>query len=1320
MSDMYSVKIVKLNNSNYSNWKFRMELLLLKKNLWKKVILGDRPAPIPTSADNPTPTNAKQIEDWEEADDQARGSIGLTVEDDQLVHIRNKKSAKEVWKALKDYHEKNTLTNKVHLMRMICSLKLEAAGNAVEHINRMQELFTKLGDIGEDKLSETWSVAFLLSSLPEEYDSLITALETRKEEELTFALVQQKVIADYERRIHGEKASNDTILQVVSKSSGRCFFCKKQGHQKQNCSKYKEWIVKHPYKKSSNRTSDAGKPSNDKVKQMEEVSRNPSNDQVKLVDEKSIESEYRTDFLFTVGNISKDEWMIDSGATRHASNDINFFISLDNTYKSQVEVANGEFVNVEGIGTGVLSFVDKKGTVRSAMTKDVLYAPKLVGNVLSVSRLTKMGFMVEFSESVCSIKQNGETIGVGDSKDNTYCLRRSHQVKALMEHKDNCIHHWHKKLGHRDPEAIRKMHSNGMAGGLVIAECGIKETCDVCMKGKLTRLPFPKKSLSKSTATLDLIHSDVCSLPVVTSGGKKSIVTFIDDYSRFTVICLIRLKSEVEIKLKEFVEFVKTKFDRKPKIVRFDRGGEYIGKAVENFLNSQGTQIQLTAGYSPEQNGVAERKNRTLVEMGRCLLIEAKLPKTFWGEAIATANYIQNRVVTRVTNTTPYQLWNDSKPDLNHLEIFGSKCFVYVPKVKRDKLDNTGKEMIFVGYDGNSKAFRCYDATARKVIVSRDVKFTNVLSTTLHQEYHHEEKDNEVIIDLGASSDDTAENQSINVNPIQPTEVIIPTVSLNQLRVSQRSTKGQKPNRFIDEIRVTKEIMEPASYNEAILSEQKEFWLEAMMDEMESLKDNRTFELCELPDERKAIGCKWVYKIKRNCDGEIKRYKARLVGQGFSQQHGVDYDEVFAPVVRQTTFRVILSIAAKNNFSVYHLDVKTAFLYGELAESIYMKQPTGFSDGSAKVWLLKKSIYGLKQAARVWNQAIHKVFIDGGFEANKEDPCLYMKRMDDGHWCYILIYVDDMAVACKPEDMSYVEQILSAHFEIENLGPIKEFLGMKITRDGDGNFEICHSGYIKKIASIFGLENAKSVGTPLSVSYYRNQNEQKECLPDNTDYQKLIGHLLFLAINSRPDIAASISILGRRVSSPSQDDWTQLKNVVRYLMGSVNMKLKLSDVQGEKKNLVGYADADFAEDRDSRKSNSGQVFFLNGGAISWSCRKQTVVTLSSTEAEFVALSDACRETLWIRRLLKNMRESMEQPTVIYEDNQSCLEYIKKEKFSLRMKHVDTDAHFVKDYVDKRIVKCAWVPTDEMIADLFTKPLSLGKHTKFRSLIGLQD
>lgn len=1271
MTDFKS-NIVKLNNSNYSNWKYKVQLLLMKENLFKKVIEGERPVP-------ENDANRKLIEAWDDADSQAQAYIGLTVEDDQLIHIRERKSAKEMWFALKDYHEKSTLTNKVHLMRLICSLKLEEGGSVPNHIIRMQELFLKLRHIGEESLSDSWSVAMLLSSLPRSYDPLITALETRSEEELTFAVVQQKVIAEYERRQHAEENSNsgEKVLKSISskdskKFSMKCYFCKKEGHMKQSCRKYIKWKEKHPDKgtmKSSN--------------------------------ENKVNTVEYKEALFSVG-IRSNSWILDSGATRHVSNDLAFFTSVNKSHKDKIEVANGEMIDVDGIGSGNLLLKNREGIVTSIFVSGVLYAPGVISSLISVRQLTLENFSVNFHDDCCEIIKNGKQIGIADSVGNLYKLRQSHKVNAAIEHKEHCIHNWHRKLGHRDPEAIKKMHAEGLIDDLKLVDCGIKMSCDTCLKGKLTRLPFPKQSKGESIAPLDLIHTDVCGpMQTVTPGGKRYLVTFIDDYSRYTHIYLLSNKSEVPGILKRYVELVKNKFGRKIKVIRSDRGGEYLSTNLRKFLAEEGIQTQLTAAYSPQQNGVAERKNRTLVEMARCMLIDAGLPNQFWGEAVVTANYIQNRVLTRVKKRTPYELWYGRKPKVGNFQIFGSKCFVHVPTEKRQKLDNTGIEMTFFGYDEESKAYRCYNQSINKVVISRDVRF----SPEVHQ------SDN-------SKSENAEENEGINpeIEVSVPREIEIQeehSANGSQIRVSQRSTKGIPPKRLIEEIHVTKdEIPEPKTYNEAISSKFKENWVKAMKEEIKSLKKNNTWELCNLPKDRKAVGSKWVFKVKRSTDGSVK-FKARLVARGFSQKYGEDYDETFAPVVRQTTLRTLLSIAAKEKLAVHHFDVETAFLHGELNETIYMKQPTGFIEGDfSKVCLLKKSIYGLKQAARVWNEAVHEVIVDANFKQSKTDQCLYSKKMNN-NWCYILVYVDDIIIAGKTENTIHeVESILSKEFKIKALGPIKQYLGIAVTKDSDGNFELCQSNYINKVAFDFGLSDAKEVKTPLDQSY--GKSECTDLLKDNTKYQKLIGCLLYISINTRPDISASVSILAQKVSFPSEEDWAQLKRVVKYLKSTSGMKLKLSNITSQESvELIGYADANWAEDRQTRKSNSGYVFFLNGGVISWCCRKQTCVSLSSTEAEYIALSEACQETLWLRRLLQDMHQDINSATTIYEDNQSCLCMVKGGKFSNRTKHIDTKYHFVKDCVDKQLIECKYCPTDIMVADLLTKPLSANRHALLR-------
>lgn len=348
------------------------------------------------------------------------------------------------------------------------------------------------------------------------------------------------------------------------------------------------------------------------------------------------------------------------------------------------------------------------------------------------------------------------------------------------------------------------------------------------------------------------------------------------------------------------------------------------------------------------------------------------------------------------------------------------------------------------------------------------------------------------------------------------------------------------------------------------------------------------------------------------------------------------------------------------------------------------------------------------------------MLIEAKFQQSKADACLYTRKFGD-KWCYLLIYVDDMTLMAKStEIINEVKKFISSKFELEDLGDIKYYLGIEINKSVDGYYQLCQSNYINKIAFDYGLADAKESNVPISVNYGKTTKvEDEKFLTDNTAYQKLIGSLLYVAVNTRPDIAASVSILSQRVCAPRQEDWNGLKRVVKYLKGTANLKLTLGDKQSNEM-ICGYADANWAEDRFNRKSNSGYIFKVFGGPVSWACRKQNCVALSSTEAEFIALSEACQEAVWIKRLLTEMHLDIKLPINIFEDNQSCLNLIKEEKLSNRTKHIDTRYNFVKDYIEKKIVSCTYCSTERMVADILTKPLPATKHLKLRKLCGLHD
>lgn len=1284
--------IEKLNGRNYVPWSYRMKLYMKTEKCWEAVINDARP-------------NAIAAAKWNEMLEKADYIIGTFVDDNQLPIIKRTDSPKAAWDALSSYYKKSSFSSKMRVLRKLYHEVLPKNGDMEAHLIKLMNYYDELCELGHVVDDEQF-VSIMLTSVGEDYDNLITALDCRDEDDLTLAFVKSKLLDEYDRKKKNE-SSNGVAMKVFSKPIVSCHFCDKKGHVKKFCSKFIEWTAAENLK-------------NEKFKKYGQYDQKKSYSANKI-DHGDKENDEFANYAFCISK-SKEKiigWFIDSGASCHITNNVNFFTSLDVNVRQSITVANGELVWSSGKGDGKIVAMSEHGQEHEIVIRDVLYVPEVNANLLSVKKLTSKGYDVNFSNDKCVIKYGPNIVIVAKLQDGLYKINES-QCYSLFHSVTKCVHYWHEVFGHRSIDSIQKMFRDDLTQDIQIKNCKCDFTCEVCLRGKMCRKPFPE-SISKSNNLLELIHTDVCGpMENTTPSGNRYFLTFIDDYSKYCTVYLLKQKSEVGNKMIEYIEHIKTKFGFKPKIInpdfinrevssigckpkviRSDRGGEYVSNQVQNYLKAEGIHMQYTTSYTPQQNGIAERKNRYLVEMAKCMLIDGELSKKYWGEAILTANYVQNRTLSRTISSTPFEKWNFKKPNVCHFKKFGSDAYVMIPKQKRRKFDENSVKLKFVGYDENSKAYRFVNVENDKITISRDVEFIQINS------YKNEQKPKNDQVNESKQP----ENITSNTNVLMP-------------RRSNRINKGLPPDRLgylVNDGNDFKEenILEPKDHLAALSCEQKEKWIEAINDELNSLKQNQTWELVERPVNRSIIGCKWTFKLKRDVDGHIARYKARLVAKGYSQKFGSDYDEVFAPVVRQVTFRTLLAVAAKRNMNVKHIDVKTAFLYGELEETIYMEQPPGFEDQSQgeKVCKLKKSLYGLKQAARVWNETVKRALTEYGYTQSTIDPCLFYKKTN-GKWCYVLIYVDDIITASEDDfTMSDLEENLKKDFDISSLGRISYYLGCQIERDGYGDFFINQSVYIKKIIEESGMKDAKSSLIPLDTGYYKINDEAK--MENNSNYRKVIGQLLYVSVNSRPDISASVSILSRKVSNPTKGDWNELMRVVRYLKGTCEFKLRLSN-RNHNENLLGYADADWAENRIDRKSNSGYIFKFNGGTISWACRKQTCVSLSSCEAEYIALCEASQEMIWLRKLLNEMHATQHEPTILFEDNQSCIKSVENSKFSNRTKHIDTKIHFVHGIGETKELKVIYCPTSEMVADLLTKPLNHIKLKKFRLMAGVND
>ena len=484
----------------------------------------------------------------------------------------------------------------------------------------------------------------------------------------------------------------------------------------------------------------------------------------------------------------------------------------------------------------------------------------------------------------------------------------------------------------------------------------------------------------------------------------------------------------------------------------------------------------------------------------------------------------------------------------------------------------------------------------------------------------------------------------------------------------RRSTRERRPVDYYGFPQANIMIhQEPITFEEATNCQKQEEWNEAMVKEMESLKKNKVWELTTLPHGKKAIGCKWVYKVKTHSYGSIECYKARLVARGFDQRFGSDYDETFCPVVRLESLRTLIALSTQRGWELHHVDVQTAFLNGTLQEEVYMKQPIGYERKGKEhlVCRLKKSIYGLKQSSRCWNSALDSHLQSMGFSQSQSDPCLYTTGGE--HASYIGVYVDDMILAGKNEaELKSVKDELSSKFDIKDLGKLSYFLGMSIVcNQEEKKTWMGQPAYTEKLLTKMGMSDCRPVTTPMESGNHLVKASEDDEPVDQQSYQSLIGSLMYLATCTRPDIAFAVGTLARFSSKPDAVHWKGAKRVLRYLRGTTNFGIVFrgDDLGGP----IAYSDADWAGDVGDRKSTSGYVFSIAGGSVSWRSRKQDTVALSTAEAEYVALSSAAQECVWMRRLSAELGNPLRAPTIVKEDNQSCIAMAKNPQYHGRGK-----------------------------------------------------
>jgi hypothetical protein len=1296
------------NGEKYEWWSIKVKTLLKSQELWDLVEHGF------IDILEPNEEELEKLRATKKKDAKALFILQQAVHETIFSRIAAATTSKQAWTILQKEFQGDSKVIVVRLQslrRDFETLIMKNGESIADFLSRAMAIVSQMRSYGE-QISDEIIVAKVLRSLTPKFDHVVAAIEEAKDlsvltiDELMGSLQAHEVrinrslekneekafqvketttkLGENDRpanggrgrggfrggRAHGRgngrgrgRLSNE---QGNTKTSIQCYHCKRYGHIKADC-----WYKDQKMNFATENGEEANK-------------------------------------LFMACNDTNcktsDLWFVDSGCSNHMTGTKSLFQELDETKKITVQLGNKKEMQVEGKGT--VGVDTSHGKVKTL--DNVQFVPNLGYNLLSVGQLMAGGYSIVFDNDACVItnKKSGKKVHVSMTPNKMFPLDVSTmQNFALAASTKDDSKLWHLRYGHLNMKGLKLLSVKGMVFGL--PKIGFLDLCEGCIYGKQTRHSFPIGKAWRASKCLELIHADLCG-PMQTKslGGSRYFLLFTDDYSRMSWLYFLDNKSETFEQFQKFKALVENQSGCHIKVLRTDRGGEFTSSEFNLFCEENGIRRELTTPHTPEQNGVAERKNRTIVEMARSMLQARGLSNQFWAEAVATSVYLLNLSPTKaVLNKTPYEAWYGRRPNVSHLRVFGCVAYALVNSQARQKLDEKSEKCIFIGYCTQSKAYRLYNPLNDKVLIRRDVIFDEKASWDRNEQQVQQE----IPVPLGTSQDEEQESTPTPTPTNSSTD--LESISL------RRSTRISKPNPkytndFYASCHFALAVSDPQQYGEAA---EKEEWQKAMLEEVKSIEKNGTWEMVDLPEGKNAIGLKWVFKTKFAADGSLQKYKARLVAKGYAQQYGIDFEETFSPVVRFETVRLVLALAAQLQWPIYQFDVKSAFLNGDLHEEVYVTQPEGFikEGNETKVYKLKKALYGLKQAPRAWYSKIDGYFQEKGYMRSENEPTLYVKK-EGNDFIIVCLYVDDIIYTSSSTYLvdEFKTQMMN-EFEMSDMGLLHYFLGLEVYQV-EGEIFLSQKKYARDLLDKFGMLNCKPATTPMNMNE-KLQQEDGEELVDARRFRSLVGGLIYLT-HSRPDIAFVVGVISRFMQQPSKVHYGAAKRVLRYIAGTLEYGIWYSKVPDFK--LCGFTDSDWASSLDDRRSVSANVFTLGSGVVTWSSKKQATTALSTTEAEYIAAASAACQAVWLRRMLADLQQDQQGATEIFCDNKSTISIARNPAFHGRTKHIELRHHFIRELIAEGKITLKYCSTQEQLADILTKALSKEKFCYFRELLGV--
>ncbi|KAF0708817.1 hypothetical protein AaE_013080 [Aphanomyces astaci] len=1406
MSPKYDKTTILLDDKNWSTWRTFIKGRLMGKGLIHTLLRHSSSMTTVERTMNRDEFASRAIPEvdaitYAKDNQKALGIIIESINVNQYQHVDGLTDALAAYLALKAHHEPQTHVDKIGLLAEYHAIRWEPKREILPvFIDRFYNLVRKLRDTGCAE-NEYMTVAKLLAIMPwclhykrlllldrswKPYKAAVAngALQAPGNEAgVTRALGALDSGRDRGGRGRGRgppKAGRGASRS--QKREGTCHHCGKVGHWKAEC---------HARQRGDPPTA--------------MPSRAPGNESVGAAPNHTVYlfAGMEAPGLSLSAAKATEKIIIDSGASSYmtgAKDHLYDVAACDRT----IIVANGEVANATTMGK---LDIDMQNGAKMTLT-EVLIIDGMPMTLVSVPALCRRNAActVSFGQGKCSIAVGSTAIATGtlEMPANVYVLNGTMSMPTSatsatsttspISNSDKSTL-WHERVGHVPLSTLK--HCSTLQLGLPTDLAGTLNTpCPACVVSKMHKATAPKSS-TRTYKTGECWVSDTKGpMRTETVGGCKYYTIYIDVASGYKIARFVKSTDAAtqDENFKEVLAWSERQTGRMVKQLRTDGGSEYASNDFRDWLKGQGIHHERSQPDNQWQNGIAERSHRTVMEMAMSMMARSGLARRWWGEAVNTAIFIQNRIVHNTKDSmTPIEEMTGHKPNLANLKVFGCVAYNMIKDPsKREKLAPKAHKCVFIGYAEDIKAYRLYDL--------EDEKVTTGVHVTFHEnEFLHPPipidsylmRDN----DSDDDSDTDDEGERFDNTPKQPGTPLPATEEANEWRLQTKLHKialrlqkapipddmkrelwetqlhlhkdifhlqsslqdidaGERPSipsgrapsapppltpapapaatrptrdrrapvRFDDEdfdhrtrdqaSTMTYEGVEyscsalpsieddvPQSHAEAMSCREKLQWREAERRELEKLQEQGTWTLAALPKGRKAIGNKWVYSKKKDANGAVVAFKARLVIKGFSQVEGVDHPCGHGLDLRRGLVAV-------------QCDANNAFVQANLPPEIqiYMKQVEGYKDGSNKACLLQKALYGLKQASLAWYLHCKGIMISLGFMASQHDPCLFLRSVD-GQLEAVCTYVDDFIITAATTVRTEAIMVeLEGKMDVKRQRELHYFIGIKIERDlAKKTLTMSQGAFAERVLKRFKFHESHGQATPEAEDTDGTWDDPEQPTTDESEFRAIVGSLMYLTTCTRPDISHAVQRLTRHMHDPRLPHLVGAKRILRYLRATTNMGITY---RGDNMTLVGIGDASWATKPD-RKSTTGFICLVCGGAVSWKYVKQRIVALSTCESEYVAAAEATKDGIWLRGILDDIGET-QVTTTLFCDNKAAIVTAQNDSTSDRSKHIAVRHHFIRNVISGSTLKLAHVGTADMFADVLTKVSTRRAIEKFRN------